>query len=81
VKCFQADFESHSGEALQVVKCFWMFTYDAVQNGNISLLTIPTENQRADLADLLTKRTYRGQYERYLHSLLGEDPPAAAGKA
>jgi hypothetical protein len=52
------------------------FAHEAVQNGHIRLIKIPTEFQ---LADLLTKGLNRRQFERCLYSLLGEDPPLAGG--
>ena len=52
------------------------FAHEAVQNGHIRLIKIPTEFQ---LADLLTKGLNRRKFERCLYSLLGEDPPLAGG--
>jgi hypothetical protein len=52
------------------------FAHEAVQNGHIRLIKIPTEFQ---LADLLTKGLHRRQFESCLYSLLGEDPPSAGG--
>ncbi len=53
------------------------FAHEAVQNGYMRLYKIPTECQ---LADLLTKSLQRGQFERCLFSLLGEDPQLTAYK-
>ena len=52
------------------------FAHEAVQNGHIRLIKIPTEFQ---LADLLTKGLHRRQFESCLYSLLGADPPSADG--
>ena len=53
------------------------FAHEAVQNGHTRRYKIPTEYQ---LANLLTKGLQLGQFEKCLHSLLGEDPPQAADK-
>ena len=53
------------------------FAHEAVRNGHMRLYKIPTEYQ---LVDLLTKALQRGQFERCLFSLLGEDPQRTAYK-